>query len=242
MIPIQELTATRLQERLNSLSDALKTAANSEANSDVVIQVCHHHHLADEEKVLIVQQLTALVLFGFIHSYDLAREINDALALNNPKLAKSIADELDAKLFAPLKAELEVNYQPLTPQPLKITTDIQKPALPQTVLKSPLVSPSPTVPTPKSQSTPVPPPATVFPSAPSIQKPPLQPTEQKIQSLPNASAPGPMLIHQETGAKPISDIPSLRTIPPADQRLGEIKPEKPAGQPAKIEMGFSRNF
>ena len=48
---------------------------------------------------------------GFIHPEDLAKEIKDALNLN-PEIANSIADEIDRKIFNPIRTDLEKIYSP----------------------------------------------------------------------------------------------------------------------------------
>jgi len=113
MIPIQELTEKRLKERVATLPLKLQQAIDSPANPQIMAQICVNHHLVDEEKILIVEQLTTLVLMGFIHDYDLAREMNEALGLNNPQLASSIASEIGTKIFTPIKTELLANFRPL---------------------------------------------------------------------------------------------------------------------------------
>ncbi len=113
MIPVEKITEQILQERFDLLSDKLKDAASSQSNLRIVSEVCRNHRLHDEEKMLVVQQITALALLGFMHTYDVGKEINEALNFDNPKLGNSIAQELEAKIFAPVKSELEINYKPL---------------------------------------------------------------------------------------------------------------------------------
>lgn len=64
----------------------------------------------------MIQQLVGLVILGFTHSYDLARDINNELELNNPRLAASLAEEIHAKILGPVKAEVDKNYKPLIPK------------------------------------------------------------------------------------------------------------------------------
>ncbi len=121
-----------LGKRFSSLSTQLQDILDSEQVYQSVSRACQNHHILDEEKVLMVEQLVALVIFGFIHVEDLAREIDEALLFNNHKLSRSLADEIDAKVFKPIKAELEKNYRPLfqlsiKPEPTTLPTVPPKP-------------------------------------------------------------------------------------------------------------------
>jgi hypothetical protein len=137
MIAVDLITEQELDKRFDTLSSKLKDTLTSERSLSVVNQICEKNKITDEEKITIVHQLVGLVVLGLIHSYDLGAEINDALSLENPKFSRAIAEELNAKVFLPIKAELENNYHPINPAPaekksplLKLTPVVVKAAAP----------------------------------------------------------------------------------------------------------------
>jgi hypothetical protein len=154
MILVDAITEKELNRRFDGLPEKLKEALTSERNLTVVNDICQRNRIADEEKTETVRQLVALVILGVVHYYDIASEINESLSLNNPKFSGSVADELNAKIFAPLKAELENNYHPLIPSvadvglpapktPLPIQIPVQKPVQKMPAETKPPVIPSP---------------------------------------------------------------------------------------------------
>ncbi|KKW45535.1 MAG: hypothetical protein UY96_C0019G0001, partial [Parcubacteria group bacterium GW2011_GWB1_56_8] len=94
MIPIDQLTEETILERYESLSDELMSVLDDPSTEKIVVSVCRDHSLLEADRVEAVKQITGLVILGFVHSYDLGREVNDALNLNNPKLAASIAEAI----------------------------------------------------------------------------------------------------------------------------------------------------
>ena len=113
MINTSILEPDVLLDRLDTLPEPLRIAANNPDTSNIVSITCEQNHITAEPQVLMVQQLVGLVILGFLHDYDLGRELNEALNLNNAKLADDIAKAISAKVFAPIKAELDKNYRPL---------------------------------------------------------------------------------------------------------------------------------
>jgi hypothetical protein len=148
MIPVDLITEVELNRRLATLPDKLKESLESERNVTIVAQICAKNRIADEEKILIINQIVGLVLLGFVHDYDVAAEINDELDLNNPQFSKAIGDELSAKIFDPIKAELDANYHPVVagtgdvvPPPAAVATSL--PVAP--IAKSPAPPPAPKI-------------------------------------------------------------------------------------------------
>jgi hypothetical protein len=100
-------------ERLDSVPAALRAAANDPAVMDIVSDVCKENGLNDEGRVLMVKQLVGIVILGFVRSPDLAKEIDAALELRDPKLAASVAAAIDEEIFSEIKDELANNYRPV---------------------------------------------------------------------------------------------------------------------------------
>ncbi len=114
MIPVEKLTEKNIEKRFGILPPALKKALTSDANQKMALRICQDNQINNEEEILIVQQLAALVILGFLHPDDLGDEINDELALGNPQRANAIAEDFNVKLFSPLRSDLDENYKPLS--------------------------------------------------------------------------------------------------------------------------------
>ncbi len=100
-----EISKKQANKRYENLPEILQDALFSMANIDQVYRICKLNHLSDE-KIPIVARLTGRVILGFTHPEDLAREIKEELGIN-PEIAKTIALEIDRKIFAAIKNDLE---------------------------------------------------------------------------------------------------------------------------------------
>ncbi len=101
-----------LVDRFTSLPENIKSALSHPSDAEIVEQICRNNFLADGEKILIVEQLTTLILMGFLLPEELGREIANNLHLNL-KAGQAIAEEIDRKIFTSLHAELKKIYSPL---------------------------------------------------------------------------------------------------------------------------------
>jgi hypothetical protein len=91
----------------------LREAIFSERNADILWGVCEAQHLS-EDKIYKIATLAGDVLLGFVHSEDFEKEIKQELGLN-PEIAKIISQEVDRKIFSPIKSEIDKAYaMPLT--------------------------------------------------------------------------------------------------------------------------------
>lgn len=104
-----------ITDRFASLSDDLQSTLGDFSAVETVRQVCRANYLQDEEKTLIVEQLTALVLMGFLLPDELAGEISINTHIHH-KAASAIASEIDEKVFAPIKDQIKKAYSPLREQ------------------------------------------------------------------------------------------------------------------------------
>lgn len=105
------LTEQQIQKRYYSLPDSIRDVLESEKEIETIRKICRSHHLVDEEKALIVEQLAGLVLLGFVSADDLSREISENIHLNK-RHSDDIASEINRKFFSPLKSDLEKIYSP----------------------------------------------------------------------------------------------------------------------------------
>ncbi|MCR4275238.1 MAG: hypothetical protein NUV83_00570 [Candidatus Wolfebacteria bacterium] len=105
------ITEQQFQKRVYDLPSILKNALNSESVMGTVRHICQSHYF-DDEKTLTIEQLTALVLSGFVAIEDMSKEIAENLEVNK-QLADSIYQEIDKKIFISLKDEIKKIYSPL---------------------------------------------------------------------------------------------------------------------------------
>ncbi len=270
MIPVESITEKLLEQRFDLLNNKLKAALTSDGNHQIVSQICKNHHISDEEKILIVEQTVAFVILGFVHAYDLNREIGEALGLNNPELTNSLTEEIKAKIFNPIKDELDAAYVPLPvtppstekkPEAPKPLGDVKPPpstgesAAPRLPSSPPSAGPSipkpPSSPTPPSPSSPsqAPGPMTDFPKS----APPTQSSfgnfgsAQTIKPAPPmrptpSSEPAPTILQEETEFKPLRQPSGFGINVPMQKSL-DAKPEKEKipMKPAMLEFGSMKS-
>src|SRR3989344_313231 len=106
-------TEQQAQKKYNSLPDKIRNILDSENNVVAVGQICRQHHL-DDERILIVNQLVALILLGFVSPNDFRQEIINNLHLNYQH-SDDIAKEIYEKIFAPIRIEIDKIYSPIAP-------------------------------------------------------------------------------------------------------------------------------
>ncbi|MEK7634622.1 MAG: hypothetical protein AAB396_01920 [Patescibacteria group bacterium] len=98
------ITKQQAINRWDKLPMILREAIFSERNADILWSVCGDQHLPDD-KIRNIASLTGDVLMGFTYPDDLAKEIKEALALN-PIIIDSIIKEVNNKIFAPIRSEI----------------------------------------------------------------------------------------------------------------------------------------
>lgn len=98
--------------RWNSLTPTIREELFSEVNADFVWKLCQSNHLP-EDKSHLVAEMAGYVLMGFLHPEDLAGELVTALSVDN-RLAKSIADSINTRIFVPIRQEIDHVYSPLS--------------------------------------------------------------------------------------------------------------------------------
>lgn len=91
----------------------LREALFSEYNSKILWKICENQHLS-EDKIYKVAALISDVIMGFAHPEDLAFEIKSELNINS-EIANSIAEEVNRKIFMPIRSEIDKAYMPSAP-------------------------------------------------------------------------------------------------------------------------------
>ena len=108
LIPEQEI-----QKRFRQLSEKLKTALSSPTSFKIIDNICQTNYLK-KEWVEDVAMVTAEVLLGFLHPEDMRKELQEVIGVNF-KIADSISQDINKRIFAPLKEEIDKVYSPLPP-------------------------------------------------------------------------------------------------------------------------------
>jgi len=106
LIPEEEII-----KRFRKLPEKLKTALNSPTTFKIVDNICQANYLK-KEWVENVAMITAEVLLGFLDSDNVSNELQEITGLNYQH-ALAVAKEIDRKIFAGLKDEIEKVYSPL---------------------------------------------------------------------------------------------------------------------------------
>ncbi len=107
-----KITHQQILNRYDTIPERLKEAGFSPFNTKIIQQIGEEQHFTDD-KVSEISKLVGYILFGFIHPEDLAKEIKIELDIA-PEIANAVAQEVDQKIFASIREELEKVYQPPT--------------------------------------------------------------------------------------------------------------------------------
>lgn len=95
-------------ERYDTIPQTLRDALNSEAVDKVLWTIGEVHHLGEERTFKIVR-VVGLVIMGFIHPNDLAKEAASETGIDK-RLAEEIACEIQLKILNPLMPEINAAF------------------------------------------------------------------------------------------------------------------------------------
>jgi hypothetical protein len=219
-----KISSQQYLQRWTTLPDNLREAIFSQQNTDILWRICEDQHIP-EEKIYIIVTLAGDVIFGFLHPEDFAKEIRESLNLN-PEIANSIAQEIDRKIFSPIKTDLEKVYSPVSEIPETKPSIKPKPGpeptLPiQPPAELPVVSPSAEL-----RASPVEPKPIPLTELPKVTK-----AAQTIPKPPAASEVEPFILHEETEPQPVGE--KKRVSFPA---IGWFKKTPKTETPVKVEL------
>jgi hypothetical protein len=107
-----DISQQQAGQRWDIITPQLREALFSDVNADFVWNLCQNEHLT-EEKSYQVAEISGYVLLGFLHPEDLAGELVSSVDLPAP-LAKTISDQISSRVFAPLRADIDKVYSPLS--------------------------------------------------------------------------------------------------------------------------------
>lgn len=212
-------TEDQIAERWDELSESLKDALTSTANSDLIWKTAEAEHIPGP-KIYEIGRAVSHVLFGFIHPEDLVPELKDGSQLN-PQSVTAIAAVINQKIFAPLQQDINHVYAPL-PKPAGGPKIMQE-------IKRPQVTSAPVTPTTPRPAAPPGPPgpkiiSETFTAIPKISGTPLA-------SNRNVAAPAPQ------PPKPPSNQGWSKATPQQPViKLGAITPAAPIPPPMKTPV------
>lgn len=104
------ISKNRFLQRLDILPQPIRDIAFSLEAGGVLQSIAEAHHL-DRERTKGLLTHAGAVFFGFVHRTDFAKELGENLKLD-PKIAVSIAEETERKVFSRISKELDEFYQP----------------------------------------------------------------------------------------------------------------------------------
>ncbi len=239
------ITKPQALQRWDLLTDNLREALWSEANSDFVWNTCASENIPEQMRYTVAR-ISGYVLMGFIHPEDVSQELVDALNIDS-RTAKDIQIALMGRIFAPLRADIDKVYAPLGKSEMARATSIQVPAGPKIIQD--IGAPAPSTPPPpgmRPQVSLTPPPAGAAPSAsgplsstsiastkgPSVSMPGLA---KAAAAVPAPSKNGPAVIAAAPKPVSVSDVGWAKTQasgPVVKLDTSNLPPQAPATPPA----------
>ncbi len=105
-----QITEQQIEKRWDILPISLLEVLCSFDTAKMISEICKKNHIIGEKKDKI-SGLIGFVIIGFLHPEDLVQEIKDATGIH-PEIAETIVKELDRKIFAPIRGEIDKVYSP----------------------------------------------------------------------------------------------------------------------------------
>ena len=235
------ITQNQALQRWDTLPDILREALYAEANSDFLWKACENENVPGE-KIHDVARIAGYVLLGFMHPADMAEELKEGLNLD-PKTCTAVSSAIDARIFAPLRSDIDKTYEPLSkfagapkiiqdigPMPAATTpAQTVPPAVSAVATPSPLTPPpmkpkvpevgwsklTPEAPVVRLSQTSVPPQPPATPAAAPV-KGPADEFERIAVQQQKPAEPAPIIIHEDVHVQPIQKSADFRLVKPGD--------------------------
>lgn len=106
-----QFTKQQLDQRWDALPINLREVLCSPDYGKIIWDIGEKNHLTDE-KIGKIVKFSGFIVMGFIHPEDLAAEIKLEIGINQ-EIVNSITGEINRKIFAPIKSDLEKVYKPV---------------------------------------------------------------------------------------------------------------------------------
>ena len=218
-----DIAPEQIKKKYENLPEVLKNALFSASNADKIWQISNNFKINDANQIAAIGKLAGWVIMGLIKIEESAKTIQGDLNLD-ADIASLIAKELESKIFAPLKGEINK----LTASSLNSLSEEIRYRVTGDILKS-NQSTSPLIQINRVEITPPPTP----PPAPEKPKVALTPQPAIPQQSNAQTQNAPVMIYKKEEPKPLAA--SIKT-----QIRGEMtadtKPEIKQ-TPARVEIG-----
>ncbi|TSC59773.1 MAG: hypothetical protein LiPW15_793 [Parcubacteria group bacterium LiPW_15] len=251
------ISSEQARARLKTLPEEIKSAIFSVQSAEIIGKIGEESHLT-QEKTSEVARVAGLVLLGFLHAEDTAKELEQGLAINS-LMARSLQDSLQKKLFSPYRDVLEKIYSPKpeeAAEPQRISLDsitpakavpsaggINAPKPLDTISAPPAAAPAAPKPAPSPTLPPVAPApaAKVNPFASFGGAATPAPTPAKAAE-PSKPVPAPFVMHTENKEPQIVQAPKFKLETSGAQlsafgSTGKVSTVPQAPKPAQVEIG-----
>lgn len=253
------ITVTKKQSlvRWDTLPDDLREFLFAENTTALIDNIFESLHIPAEKQPPI-RRIVGLVLMGFIHAEDVAKEIQNATGINSQH-ARELADSISIKIFSPFRTVLEKIYALPEAEPIvSIRPSFDSVLAPKTAAAPSTTAPKPlesltakSAPPPATKLIIVPPPSepafTAVPAAlPSFSAVPSKPASAMpfVPAAPAAPrltpSPTPFVIQTETKVRPIVQAPkfTMESLGGAVSAFGTRGPASMAPpKAAQVEIG-----
>lgn len=232
------ITQEQARKRFVILPPTLQSAVFSSRTAEVIDRLAVDNHL-DDDKAGLVAEVAGLVLMGFVHPEDAAREIREALDVK-PEIAQGLAEVLQKRIFAPLSADITQAYAaPL--EEIVISPRVEEIKQPgdKSVVETGEEPAGTKIDETLSKIHKTAGPMPVFfgekAAASVAATAPISSTSPTLPTAPTLEGPTPIFIHEESSAKPISSASKFRLKIPSLFKFG--KPPVPLPpKPAELEI------
>ena len=203
------LSEQQINSRYRTLPRNLRDVLDSSNIAEIVNRICSTQHLSPE-RTQSVSMLIGMVILGFLHLEDLVNEIHFETGIDK-RVATFIAAEIDRKIFAPIRQDLEKNYSPAgavaeegaPPAPEVARVSAELAVSPESIIDlkgSKVLAEAADDKQKTAEAVPAP---VEIPTAPEKTEPVIaQPVFQPPISVAAAEEPAPVIIHKETEFRP----------------------------------------
>lgn len=215
------ISPQQARQRWDIVSESIRAVMVAPESSLLIEKIGEAEHIP-KEKNSEISRIASYVLLGFIHPEEMKQEIQERLGID-PRVAQSIADALQSRLFAPLKSGLQIIYAPITegPAPLpamatKLVEETKKaPPLPAENKMAPApVAPKPTASTSAPSLAGVVPTSTLSLGKSPAPSPVTTPVMPKITVIPTPTPLSPKVFSENLGGQvKVSATPLNAPIP-----------------------------
>jgi hypothetical protein len=106
------VTTEQARNRFRTVAPVLQNAIFSVQTAEIIDRIASENHL-DDDRSLVLAEVVGWVLLGFIHPEDVAGELQGRASIPSPT-ATAIASAVTAKIFSPLKTDLDNAYAPVS--------------------------------------------------------------------------------------------------------------------------------